>query len=124
MSVIYLLAELFSAKLNTLYVLYKYSFLSVYMVAEIRPVLPAQQNRNAHSQPAQGLAGCVYDMHLFFFVLFHDYCTNSRIAMRAASLSRIPSLMTRVYPPFLSLYRGAIRSEERRVGKECRSRWS
>ena len=32
--------------------------------------------------------------------------------------------MTNEYIPFLSKIQEIIRSEERRVGKECRSRWS
>src|ERR1041385_8544158 len=45
-------------------------------------------------------------------------------ALRALEINAVPRLVDATLNPWVLAFSGAIRSEERRVGKECRSRWS
>src|SRR5256885_8094264 len=55
--------------------------------------------------------------------LLAEACTRSR-GLLISARSRVCSDVTRKAPPTLPMPMVTPRSEERRVGKECRSRWS
>src|SRR2546422_4193776 len=86
------------------------------------------QPLSARSLPASGFASL-----LFFFFQAEDGIRDVAVTgvqtcalpISSQPVSAVPCLPThQVRNPFFSSSSNADRSEERRVGKECRSRWS
>src|SRR5262249_58612827 len=49
---------------------------------------------------------------------------SEREQLATLSLWAVPGLGPKAFAAILDLFHGDLRSEERRVGKECRSRWA
>ena len=66
----------------------------------------------------------VIDMVLLLILPFRKTVTKYENVMRRRSIESVKSLGARLMDVLSKIFLLIPRSEERRVGKECRSRWS
>src|SRR6202044_4052167 len=88
-------------------------------------VICTYQGQYALGPEQQGVASLVAAHSNVNGILTQGYCTGAIKALQAAGHALVPMLCQSYNQTYVALAqdKGASRSEERRVGKECRSRW-